>query len=83
MPLVGRVAALKIPITFVCKLLPLTNYSLICLSPDGDSDWMDPEADAKAIDNPKATGNSQSRLYTIKHAGHHRKPSSLFPSRFA
>ena len=34
---------------------------------------MDPEGGAKAIENLKAAGNTQSRLYTVKHAGHHRK----------
>jgi len=34
---------------------------------------MDPEGGAKAIDNLKAAGNTQSKLYTVKHAGHHRK----------
>jgi len=55
MPLVDRVAALKIPVTFAY----------------GDSDWMDPEGGAKAIENLAAAGNTQSRLYTVKHAGHH------------
>ena len=34
---------------------------------------MDPEGGAKAIENLTAAGNTQSRLYTVKHAGHHRK----------
>jgi len=55
MPLVDRVAELKIPITFAY----------------GDSDWMDPAGGAKAIENLNAAGNTQSRLYTVKHAGHH------------
>ena len=32
---------------------------------------MDPEGGAKAIENLTAAGNTQSRLYTVKHAGHH------------
>jgi len=52
---VDRVAPLKIPVTFVY----------------GDSDWMDPEGGANAIKNLVAAGNTQSRLYSVKHAGHH------------
>lgn len=55
MPLVDRVAALKIPVTFAY----------------GDTDWMDPEGGAKAIENLTAAGNTQAKLYTVKHAGHH------------
>jgi hypothetical protein len=46
---------------------------LIGLFVDGDSDWMDPEGGAKAIENLRAAGNNQTRLYTVKHAGHHCK----------
>ena len=79
MPLVDRVAALKIPIIFACKFSSLSpGYYLhtIRLSLDGDSDWMDPEGGAKAIENLTAAGNTQSKLYTVKHAGHHCKPTS-------
>jgi len=38
---------------------------------------MDPEGGAKAIENLTAAGNTQSRLYTVKHAGHHRKSPYL------
>ena len=38
---------------------------------------MDPEGGAKAIENLVAAGNTQSRLYTVKHAGHHRKSSHV------
>jgi len=55
MPLVDRVAALKIPVIFAY----------------GDSDWMDPEGGVKATENLAAAGNTKSRLYTVKHAGHH------------
>jgi len=55
LPLVDRMAPLKIPVTFIY----------------GDSDWMDPEGGANAIKNLAAAGNTQSRLYSVKNAGHH------------
>ncbi|KAF9652145.1 alpha/beta-hydrolase [Thelephora ganbajun] len=55
MPLVDRMGPLKMPVTFAY----------------GDSDWMDREGGAQAIKNLKAAGNTKSRLYTVKHAGHH------------
>lgn len=42
---------------------------------------MDPEGGAKAIENLKAAGNTQSRLYTVKHAGHHRKSPCVISSQ--
>lgn len=38
---------------------------------------MDPEGGAKAIENLVAAGNTQSRLYSVKNAGHHRKLTML------
>ncbi|TFY53301.1 hypothetical protein EVG20_g10178 [Dentipellis fragilis] len=55
MPLVDRVAELKIPVTFVY----------------GEHDWMDPDGGVAAIDNMRAAGNKQGRMYVIPHAGHH------------
>jgi len=55
MPLVDRIAALKIPVTFMY----------------GDHDWMDPEGGVKSIDNLRAAGNNQGKMYVIPHAGHH------------
>ncbi|KAH7931302.1 alpha/beta-hydrolase [Leucogyrophana mollusca] len=55
MPLVDRVDALKIPITFVY----------------GDHDWMDPEGGSKSVDKLRKAGNEQGRMYVIPHAGHH------------
>lgn len=55
MPLVDRIAALEIPVTFAY----------------GDTDWMDPEGGAQAIENLVAAGNTHSKLYTVKNAGHH------------
>lgn len=55
MPLVDRMAELKVPITFAY----------------GDTDWMDPEGGAKAIENLAAAGNTQTKLYKVKNAGHH------------
>ena len=83
MPLVDRVAPLKIPVIFACNfpsLFPDRRLYLMHLSSDGDSDWMDPEGGAKAIENLAAAGNTQSRLYTVKHAGHHRKLTFVISS---
>ncbi|KZT12915.1 alpha/beta-hydrolase [Laetiporus sulphureus 93-53] len=54
-PLVDRIAALKIPITFVY----------------GDSDWMDPEGGAQAVENLRQAGNGDGKMYIVPHAGHH------------
>ena len=80
MPLVDRVAALKIPVSFVCKCpppSPILVSSDSSLYLDGDTDWMDPAGGAKAIENLSAAGNTHSKLYTVKHAGHHGKPACL------
>jgi len=55
MPLVDRIAALKMPVTFAY----------------GDHDWMDPQGGKSALENLKQAGNSQGRMYIVKHAGHH------------
>ncbi|THH17613.1 hypothetical protein EW146_g3243 [Bondarzewia mesenterica] len=46
MPLVDRIAELKIPVTFVY----------------GEHDWMDPDGGVKSIDNLRAAGNAQGRI---------------------
>lgn len=78
MPLVDRVAALKMPVTFACKLpspTPLESllFSNLPFRLDGDSDWMDREGGVKSIENLAAAGNIQTKLYAVKHAGHQRK----------
>ncbi|KAG6903362.1 hypothetical protein C0995_013115 [Termitomyces sp. Mi166 len=55
LPLVDRISALKIPITFVY----------------GDHDWMDPEGGRQAVENLRQAGNGKGRMYIISHAGHH------------
>ncbi|KDQ64912.1 hypothetical protein JAAARDRAFT_64721 [Jaapia argillacea MUCL 33604] len=55
MPLVDRVAALKIPITFVY----------------GDHDWMDPAGGTQSVENLRKAGNGEGRMYIVPHAGHH------------
>ncbi|KAF8211380.1 alpha/beta-hydrolase [Mycena galopus ATCC 62051] len=55
MPLVDRIAALKIPVTFVY----------------GDHDWMDPEGGEKSVENLRKAGNGQARSYIVNDAGHH------------
>ncbi|GBE79399.1 alpha/beta-hydrolase [Sparassis latifolia] len=55
LPLVDRIAALKIPITFVY----------------GEHDWMDPEGGTEAVENLRQAGNGQGKMYIVPHAGHH------------
>jgi len=55
MPLVDRVAALKIPVTFVY----------------GDNDWMDVNGGRDAVENMRRAGNPDGRLHVVKNAGHH------------
>ncbi|KAH9077398.1 alpha/beta-hydrolase [Lactarius deliciosus] len=55
MPLVDRVSALKMPISFVY----------------GEHDWMDPSGGVSSIDNLKAAGNEKARMYIVPRAGHH------------
>ncbi|KAJ7086640.1 Alpha/Beta hydrolase protein [Mycena epipterygia] len=55
MPLVDRIAALKIPVTFVY----------------GDHDWMDPEGGEQSVENLRKAGNGQARSYIVNNAGHH------------
>jgi len=55
MPLVDRISALKIPISFVY----------------GEHDWMDPVGGMTSIDNLKAAGNANARMYIVPRAGHH------------
>ncbi|KAG6878264.1 hypothetical protein C0993_010036 [Termitomyces sp. T159_Od127] len=54
-PLVDRISALKIPITFVY----------------GEHDWMDPEGGRQAVENLRQAGNGKGRMYIVSHAGHH------------
>ncbi|KAH9062125.1 alpha/beta-hydrolase [Lactarius vividus] len=55
MPLVDRVSALKMPVSFVY----------------GEHDWMDPSGGVSSIDNLKAAGNEKARMYIVPRAGHH------------
>ncbi|KAJ7228902.1 alpha/beta-hydrolase [Mycena pura] len=55
MPLVDRIAPLRVPITFVY----------------GDHDWMDPEGGEQAVENLRKAGNGQARSYIVNNAGHH------------
>ncbi|PFH52663.1 hypothetical protein AMATHDRAFT_2057 [Amanita thiersii Skay4041] len=55
MPLVNRISALKIPITFVY----------------GEFDWMDPQGGIDSVEQLRQTGNGQGRMYIINNAGHH------------
>ncbi|KAF9263608.1 alpha/beta-hydrolase [Marasmius fiardii PR-910] len=55
MPIVDRVAPLKVPVTFVY----------------GDQDWMDPQGGADSVEALRQAGNGQGRMYIINNAGHH------------
>jgi len=55
MPIVDRISALKIPVTFVY----------------GDHDWMDPEGGEQSVEMMRQAGNGQGRSYIVKNAGHH------------
>jgi len=54
-PVVDRIHALKVPVTFVY----------------GDTDWMDPEGGSQSVENMRQAGNGQGRMYIVPHAGHH------------
>ncbi|KAJ6629238.1 alpha beta-hydrolase [Mycena sp. CBHHK59/15] len=54
LPLVDRIAPLKIPVTFVY----------------GDHDWMDPEGGEQSVENLRKAGNGQGRSYIVNNAGH-------------
>jgi len=54
-PLVDRVGALKIPVTFVY----------------GQHDWMDPEGGLKSVENLRAAGNRHAKTIIVPDAGHH------------
>ena len=76
MPLVDRIAALRMPISFICTCLSL--YALLSrllrFHTDGEYDWMDPVGGMTSIDNLKAAGNENARMYIVPRAGHHGKP---------
>ncbi|TEB35399.1 abhydrolase domain-containing protein 4 [Coprinellus micaceus] len=55
MPLVDRVGALKIPITFVY----------------GDHDWMDPLGGMQSVEALRQAGNGEGKMYIVNNAGHH------------
>ncbi|KAG7448992.1 alpha/beta-hydrolase [Guyanagaster necrorhizus] len=55
MPIVDRISALKIPVTFVY----------------GDHDWMDPEGGQESVERLRQSGNGQGRMYIVNNAGHH------------
>ncbi|RDB23285.1 putative cardiolipin-specific deacylase, mitochondrial [Hypsizygus marmoreus] len=55
LPLVDRISALKIPVTFVY----------------GEHDWMDPEGGTESVERLRQAGNGHGRMYIISRAGHH------------
>jgi len=67
MPLVDRVSALKIPVTFVY----------------GQHDWMDPEGGLRAVEKLKEAGNRHAKMVIVPDAGHHGKPPFFASPFFA
>ncbi|CAF1670884.1 unnamed protein product, partial [Didymodactylos carnosus] len=59
-PMVDRINALKIPVTFVY----------------GDQDWMDPKGGEQSVENLRQAGNGNGRMYLVPHAGHHHNPKA-------
>lgn len=55
MPLVDRISALKIPVTFVY----------------GEYDWMDSQGGIDSVERLRQAGNGQGRMYIVNNAGHH------------
>jgi cardiolipin-specific phospholipase len=55
MPLVDRIHALKIPITFVY----------------GEHDWMDPVGGLQSLEKLRRAGNQNGRMSAVPNAGHH------------
>ncbi|KIJ19997.1 hypothetical protein PAXINDRAFT_166174 [Paxillus involutus ATCC 200175] len=55
MPLVDRIPALKIPITFAY----------------GEHDWMDPVGGLQSVEKLRLAGNENGRMFAIPNAGHH------------
>ncbi|ELU45872.1 abhydrolase domain-containing protein [Rhizoctonia solani AG-1 IA] len=55
MPLVDRINALRMPITFAY----------------GDRDWMDPAGGKASIERLKAAGNGISKMFMVPDSGHH------------
>ena len=62
MPMVDRVAPLKMPVTFVY----------------GEHDWMDPDGGLAAVKNLRAAGNKHSKMVIVPGAGHHGEFSFPF-----
>ncbi|KAL4081955.1 Alpha/Beta hydrolase protein [Scleroderma yunnanense] len=58
MPLVDRISALKIPITFVY----------------GEHDWMDPLGGMQSLEKLGQAGNRNGRMFVVPGAGHHGAP---------
>ena len=47
--------------------------TLLKFHSDGEHDWMDPVGGITSIDNLKAAGNENARMYVVPRAGHHGK----------
>jgi len=55
LPIVNRIASIKVPVTFVY----------------GDHDWMDPKGGVDSVHNLREAGNTRCKTVIIPHAGHH------------
>ncbi|KIK99999.1 hypothetical protein PAXRUDRAFT_822095 [Paxillus rubicundulus Ve08.2h10] len=55
MPLIDRIPALKIPVTFAY----------------GEHDWMDPVGGLQSVDKLRRAGNEYGQMFAVPNAGHH------------
>ncbi|EAU84547.2 abhydrolase domain-containing protein 4 [Coprinopsis cinerea okayama7 len=55
MPIVDRIAGVKVPVTFVY----------------GDHDWMDPVGGMQSVEKLRQAGNGEGKMYIVNNAGHH------------
>jgi cardiolipin-specific phospholipase len=70
MPLVDRISALTIPVTFVCEYSHCLHVTVLT-APDGEQDWMDPQGGIDSVERLRQAGNGQGRMYIVNNAGHH------------
>jgi cardiolipin-specific phospholipase len=74
MPMVDRIGALKIPVTFICMCSgvaqnPYSGRRVIIT--DGEHDWMDAKGGYKSVENLRAAGNQHGRMFIVPNSGHH------------
>jgi cardiolipin-specific phospholipase len=70
MPIVNRISAVKVPVTFVCKYTYRLKVIIHC-GLDGDHDWMDPKGGVDSVYMLREAGNHRCKTVIIPHSGHH------------